>query len=246
MNQLAVDSAHAATCDLLDHLFRDRPLQNVAFRLSDGAAWPDERPRPATVVLKHPGALRAMLISGTAKGLAEAYLRDDFDVEGDMEQAIELALALEHRPTEWLASLTHYYRLMRLPHPPANRETRRAAALHGQPHSLQRDRQAVSFHYDVSNDFYRLWLDSRMVYSCAYFTDESTSLESAQEAKLDHLCRKLRLRPGQHLLDIGCGWGGLAIHAVQKYQVEVTGVTVSARQAALAEERVRAAAWPGG
>jgi cyclopropane-fatty-acyl-phospholipid synthase len=87
----------------------------------------------------------------------------------------------------------------------------------------------VSFHYDVSNDFYRLWLDSRMVYSCAYFTDPENDLETAQSAKLEHLCRKLRLRPGQQLLDIGCGWGALAIHAAQQHGVQVTGVTISRR-----------------
>lgn len=245
MNELMVDSASTATRDLLNDLFRECPLQHVAFRLPDGSAWPDEQPRPACVVLKHAGALRSMLAAGNARGLAEAYLRDDFDIEGDVEQAIEVALALEHRPHNWLSSLTTYGRLMRLPPAPPAQEKHRAAALRGTPHSIHRDRQAVSFHYDVSNDFYRLWLDSRMVYSCAYFSEEGGDLESAQVAKLDYLCRKLRLKPNQHILDIGCGWGALAIHAAKNFHAEVTGVTVSARQAALAEERVRASGLAG-
>lgn len=180
-----------------------------------------------------------MLTAGTAKGLAEAYLRDDFDVEGDMEQAIELAVALEHRPAGWMTALTDYYRLMRLPAASNPHGEGRTVTLRGQRHSLDRDRQAVSFHYDLSNDFYQLWLDSRMVYSCAYFTDERNDLDSAQVAKLNHLCRKLRLRPGQTLLDIGCGWGALAIYAAQQYHVHVTGVTLSEQQATLATERAR-------
>ncbi|HEY8993706.1 MAG TPA: cyclopropane-fatty-acyl-phospholipid synthase family protein, partial [Lacunisphaera sp.] len=137
------------------------------------------------------------------------------------------------------------YRLMRLPPASDPHDEARTAALDGPPHSPERDRQAVSFHYDVSNDFYRLWLDSQMVYSCAYFTDERNDLDRAQIDKFDHLCRKLRLRPGQQLLDIGCGWGGLAIHAARHYHVQVTGVTLSTEQATLAAERVRDAGASG-
>ncbi len=145
-----------------------------------------------------------------------------------MEQAMELAVALEHRPTGWLEGLADYYRLMRL-RPLTDAQTDgRTATLRGVRHSRDRDRQAVSFHYDVSNSFYRLWLDTRMIYSCAYFTDGRNDLGSAQVAKLDHLCRKLRLRPGQQILDIGCGRGGLAIYAAQQYRMHVTGVTLSA------------------
>src|SRR5437762_627371 len=84
---------------------------------------------------------------------------------------------------------------------------------------LRRDRQAIQFHYDVSNDFYRLWLDPAMVYSCAYFNSVDDSLQTAQQQKLDYICRKLRLRRGQRLLDIGCGWGGLILHAAKNYGV---------------------------
>jgi cyclopropane-fatty-acyl-phospholipid synthase len=245
MNTSELNSTSTTTRDFLDHLFAKRPLSQVAFRLWDGSVWPDEERRPATVVLNHPGALRSMLASGTAKGLAEAYLRNDFDVEGDMEQAMELAVALEDRPSGWLAALTDYYLLMRLPPVEPPPLVGRTPTLQGTRHSLDRDRQAVSFHYDLSNDFYRLWLDARMIYSCAYFTDERNDLDTAQAAKLAHLCRKLRLRPGQQLLDIGCGWGGLAIHAARQYHVQVVGVTLSEQQAVLATERARDAGVSG-
>jgi len=96
----------------------------------------------------------------------------------------------------------------------------------------------VTYHYDVSNDFYALWLDQRMVYSCAYFQHRNADLESAQENKLDYICRKLRLHPGQRLLDIGCGWGGLVIYAAQHYGVEALGITLSRPQADLASARI--------
>ena len=98
-----------------------------------------------------------------------------------------------------------------------------------------------SHHYDVSNEFYALWLDPRMVYSCAYFRTEGDSLETAQLQKLDHICRKLRLAPGERFLDIGCGWGALAIHAAREYGVDATGITLSENQHRLATERIREA-----
>src|SRR5690606_14782704 len=112
--------------------------------------------------------------------------------------------------------------------------------LAGHKHSRTRDREAVRSHYDVGNDFYSLWLDGSLVYSCAYFPGGGEDLETAQRAKLDLLCRKLRLSPGERLLDIGCGWGGLIRHAAANYGVEALGVTLSERQAALARERIRA------
>ena len=96
----------------------------------------------------------------------------------------------------------------------------------------------MTYHYNVSNDFYALWLDQRMVYSCAYFEAADEDLDTGQERKLDYLCRKLRLVPGERLLDIGCGWGGLVIHAAQRYGVQALGITLSQNQAMLANERI--------
>src|SRR5438045_2453411 len=99
--------------------------------------------------------------------------------------------------------------------------------LRGVPHSKQRDASAVRHHYDVSNDFFALWLDRRMVYSCAYFEQARDTLDQAQEQKLDYICRKLRLKAGERLLDIGCGWGGLIVHAAKKYGAQALGITLS-------------------
>jgi cyclopropane-fatty-acyl-phospholipid synthase len=105
-------------------------------------------------------------------------------------------------------------------------------------HSIGSDRQAISRHYDVSNDFYRLFLGKGKLYSCAYFKTGAEDLDEAQANKLDHLCRKLRLRPGEKLLDIGCGWGGLVAYAARYYGVSATGVTISRRQHEYAQAMV--------
>jgi cyclopropane-fatty-acyl-phospholipid synthase len=112
-------------------------------------------------------------------------------------------------------------------------------------HTRRGDREAIQHHYDVSNDFYALWLDPRMIYSCGYFKEEGDSLETAQLQKLDHICTKLRLKRGERFLDIGCGWGALVIRAAQKYGVDATGITLSENQHRLATERIREAGLEG-
>jgi len=185
--------------------------------------------------------LRSMLSQGTEVGLAEAYLYDDFDIEGDIESVFALADHLGEMTLGWRKKLSVANQLLQLPntgnHHPGQRGPARPS---GKKHSVARDRQAVTYHYDVSNNFYALWLDQRMVYSCAYFHSPDGDLDTAQERKLDYICRKLRLKPGQRLLDIGCGWGGLVIHAAQKYGVDATGITLSQPQAELANERISA------
>lgn len=107
-------------------------------------------------------------------------------------------------------------------------------------HDKATDAASISYHYDVSNEFYQLWLDKEMVYSCAYFKTGNESLEQAQQDKFHHLCRKLRLKPGEYLLDVGCGWGGLARFAAREYGVKVLGITLSREQLKLARARVKA------
>ena len=107
-------------------------------------------------------------------------------------------------------------------------------------HDKATDAASISYHYDLSNDFYQLWLDKEMVYSCAYFKTGDETLEQAQQDKFHHLCRKLRLKPGEYLLDVGCGWGGLARFAAREYGVKVFGITLSHEQLALGRERVKA------
>ena len=253
------DQAAEVTRSLLSTLFApatglrtpdtDGGQAGIAARLWDGSRWPDDRPAPrkgpsprATLVLKHPGALRAMFLSGTELRLSEAYLYDDFDVEGDLEYAIASAAAIPARYASLGARLSLARQLLRLPARTTEaREVggRGAASLRGRKHSVQRDRDAIAYHYDVSNAFYRLFLDERMVYSCAYFQDPSDALDAAQVAKLDLICRKLRLQPGQRLLDVGCGWGGLVMHAARHYGVDATGITLSEQQVRLASERIQ-------
>ena len=221
---------------VLSEIFAGCRLDNLAVRLWDGTAWPDERPRAAVLALNHPESLGRMFSPGTEVGLAEAYLHNDYDIEGDIEAAFEIADLLLARRPDWRKKLKLANLLFALPKT-NGALPRSAAARHLFPrirskrHSRNRDRRAVKFHYDVSNDFYRLWLDRRMVYSCAYFQSPSDELETAQERKLNYLCRKLRLRPGQRLLDIGCGWGGLVIHAAKHFGVRAEGITLSERQA---------------
>ena len=152
-------------------------------------------------------------------GLAEAYVEGGIDIDGDMAEAIRVACRLVELSG---ASLAVRPDLM-----PA-------------AHEQHTDRSDIYHHYDVGNGFYRLWLDRQMVYSCAYFETGDEDIEAAQRAKLDHVCRKLRLAAGERLLDIGCGWGGLVRHAARHYGVQAVGITLSDQQALLARERVAA------
>jgi cyclopropane-fatty-acyl-phospholipid synthase len=228
---------------ILSEVFVGCPLENVGVRLWDETAWPDDRPRSAILVLKHPGSLSRMFLPGTEVGLAEAYLHNDFDIEGDIEAAFEVGDFLLSRRDDWKKKLKLGGLLIRLPEGNGRSTMQRAARqllprIRGKPHSPERDRGAVTFHYDVSNDFYQLWLDRHMVYSCAYFKSPSDPLDIAQEQKLDYICRKLRLRAGQRLLDIGCGWGALVIHAAKNFGVHAEGITLSQRQAEWARSRI--------
>ena len=197
------------------------------------------RSAAARVVVRGPDALGRLLWPPSADALAEAYLRGDIDIEGDIWTAVDAGRSFDVRRVGWelprLARLGFDLRRGVAPAP----ELRRRARLSGRRHSQARDLAAVRFHYDVGNDFYALWLDSRLVYSCAYFETPETSLDAAQEAKLDVICRKLNLGPGMRLLDIGCGWGSLVVFAAERYGVDATGITLSAAQAMWATEEIR-------
>jgi cyclopropane-fatty-acyl-phospholipid synthase len=235
------DQAKYWSLRILEQIFGDYHPARFNIRFWDGSLWPDPAPRDATLVLHHPGSLRQMF-SGSERALAEAYLTDACDVEGNMEAVLELADILTAKTRGWTCKLHVAYLLKRLPLPPSDSvlEKNHAAHSHGKPHSPDRDRESIRFHYDLSDNFYSLWLDPRMVYSCAYFEKEADSLEEAQLQKLDLICRKLSLKQGQRFLDIGCGWGGLILHAAQCYGVHATGITLSENQAARARERIDA------
>jgi len=240
MQQTSTNEAEQQAFQLLEEMFANIP-DVLGVRLWNGKPWPDERPRAATLVLQHPNALARILSAGTEAGLAEGYLNNDFDLEGDIEAAFECVDVLLGRLQDWRKKWKMATLLLRLPVKSQRHISERLLPkMRGRRHSPERDRRAVTFHYDLSNDFYRLWLDERMVYSCAYFNSPNESLNRGQRRKLDYICRKLRLSPGQRLLDIGCGWGGLVLHAAKHFGVHATGITLSERQAS--EARVRIAA----
>jgi cyclopropane-fatty-acyl-phospholipid synthase len=194
---------------------------------------------PARVIVRSPRAVRRLLTAPGEIGLGRAYVAGEIDLEGDLDAVLSLGdhrsqlrlgprdVALASRAILSIGGL----RPLRLPPP------KEEARLRGRRHSRERDAAAISHHYDISNDFYRLVLGSSMTYSCAYFTGLESSLEDAQRDKHELICRKLRLTSGERLLDVGCGWGTLAIHAATRFGVRVVGVTLSDPQAELAEKR---------
>ena len=241
----ATDQALQTTLSLLQDLLGSSPQRNFAVRLWNGTTWKPEpqsgEPARFTIVLQHPGALRKMFLPPSDLTLGEAYIYNDFDIEGDIEAIFPLGDQFMDGGWGKAEQLRFGKRLLSLPNTGQPRPGDAAAKLRGTRHSKERDRQAITYHYDRSNDFYALWLDSRMVYSCAYFAAPGDDIDTAQERKLEYICRKLRLRPGERLLDIGCGWGSLAIYAAQHYGVEAYGITLSQPQAGLAQQRIREA-----
>ena len=229
---------------VLAHLFGPVEGRTFAVRFWDSGVGdtPSRRPTEFILVLARPASLRAMLVPPSQLRLGEAYVTGEFEVEGNLEAATRLGEQLRDRFGSPRFAARAMRLLLRLPHPGRRSRVRgRADGRSGQRHSLTRDAHAIQSHYDVGNDFYALWLDPAMVYSCAYFPGGTETLAEAQRAKLDHICRKLRLQRGDRLLDIGCGWGGLILHAAREYGVHAFGITLSPSQAAWARERIHAA-----
>jgi cyclopropane-fatty-acyl-phospholipid synthase len=228
----------------------------IRIRTWDGSeAGPPGAP---LLVLRNRRALRHLLWRPDELGLVRAYVSGDleldpsgdlYDLLGAMARLVEQSHAATLRPSARDLFGPQGRRLLRTafgagvigPRPPLPPEEATRVRKAGARHSLHRDRTAISHHYDVGNDFYRLVLGPSLVYSCAYWPTGTDSLEAAQEAKLDLICRKLGLRPGMRLLDVGCGWGSLLLHAAQHYGVEGVGVTLSTEQAEGARERIEAA-----
>ncbi len=203
----------------LEQLRARQPLP-LRVRLWDGATISLDDSPEVTVTLRSPQAARHFL-RPSLDALGEAYVEGMIDVDGPIRSVIEVAEGLAR-----------------------DQDTRGGRGLLPgwlSRHSRKSDRKAIEYHYDVSNEFYSLWLDPQMVYSCGYFRTGDEDLATAQTQKLEHICRKLMLAPGQTLLDIGCGWGALAIHAARHHGVKALGVTLSTNQFELATERVRAA-----
>lgn len=202
---------------------RDSANLPVRLRLWNGDQYElgrFDQPR-VTLTVREASAL-PLLLSPTLNNLGEAYVQEKIDLEGKLADIINvsygLATAAAAKSGNALARVVRHF-----------------------AHTKEGDKESIQYHYDVSNDFYKLWLDQNMVYSCAYFENGDETLDEAQLKKIDHILTKIRLQPGQTLLDIGCGWGALVLRAAQKYGARCLGVTLSQNQYDLATERVRAA-----
>jgi len=208
----------------------------VAVRLWNGELVAGDEQALCTVVFKHPAPFRHLLLHQDIVRLGEAYLAGDLDIEGDLVALFDLVEYLRCYAPSWPDKMRILSQAIRLP---AHGHERALAQLRAKRADHHNSVDSIARHYDVSNDFYRLWLDPEMVYSCAYFKDADQPLAAAQQDKLDYICRKLRLAAGQSLLDIGCGWGALVIWAVRHYGVQAHGITLSRQQYDYAVERVR-------
>ncbi len=213
-------------------------------------AWDGSEAGPADaplVELRSPDAVRRLLRHPGELGAAQAYVTGELEIHDDLDHTLTHAFAVARqrglegfragpaaiaRAARTVASLGL---LRRPPEPPATQ-----ARIRGRLHSKLRDRSSIAHHYDFSNDFYALLLDPSMAYSCAYFTtdDPTYSVAAAQRDKLDLVCRKLGLRPGVTMLDVGCGWGSLSLHAAQHFGAQVTGVTIAAEQKRFIDQRI--------
>jgi cyclopropane-fatty-acyl-phospholipid synthase len=175
-----------------------------------------------TLRIREPRVIRDILLSPDL-GFGEGYVDGSLEVEGDLPRIVEAVFRAGGSPPAVVKAL----QALRSWHPGSN--------------TVRRARPRAQHHYDLGNDFYRLWLDERMVYTCAYFPDAETDLERAQEAKLEHVCRKLRLRPGERVVEAGCGWGALALHMARHHGVLVQAYNVSRPQVEWARQRAREA-----
>ncbi len=220
----------------------DLPVRLVAW---DGSvAGPEDSP---VVELRSPEALRRLLWHPGELGAAQAYVTGELDVPGDLDAALTHAFAVAKErglsgrrpPVRALAGAVRTaFGLDLIGRPPAPPVTQ--ARIRGRLHSKDRDRSAISHHYDTTADFYSLILDEEtMAYSCGYHASADQPLAEAQHAKLDLVCRKLGLEPGMRLLDVGCGWGSLSLHAAEQFGARVVGVTISAEQKRFAEAAAR-------
>jgi cyclopropane-fatty-acyl-phospholipid synthase len=233
----------AAMRPVIEGSFGDRiPIR---FQFWDGSTLRPPDRTVATLEFKSPDAIRRLLWMPNELGLGRAYVSGEIDLDGDL---FDIVTAFRDAKPE-VASAGRAWKVLPAavvaakrigalgpPLPPPPEEAR----LHGWRHSLKRDATAIGHHYDVGNDFYRLVLGPTMTYSCARFAQPDFTLEDAQTAKHDLICRKLGLHehPGARLLDVGCGWGSMVIHAAVHYDARAVGITISKAQAALARQRV--------
>jgi cyclopropane-fatty-acyl-phospholipid synthase len=233
--------AFSRTAPLREALSANLPRRPFAVRFWDGTEVPATDPGSPTLTFTSPQALAHALRAPGELGLGRAYVAGMIEVD-DLEGALRMVdefepprLSIAQRVGMAIAVI----RACGVVAPP--RAPGAELRLRGQRHTIARDRRAVRHHYDVGNEFFALFLDSSMTYSCAYFRGGASTLEEAQKAKLELVCKKLALREGERVLDVGCGWGSFVIHAASRHGVRAVGITLAERQAELARERVREA-----
>jgi cyclopropane-fatty-acyl-phospholipid synthase len=217
------------------------PRRPFGLRFWDGSEVPATEADAPTLTFRTPRALAHALRAPGELGLGRAYVTGMLEVD-DLEAALRMVDEFEAPPLTLAQKAGLAVGVIRacglvLPPPVPATELR----LRGQRHSIGRDRRAVRHHYDVGNEFFALFLDRSMTYSCAYFSGGASTLEEAQEAKLELVCTKLGLREGERVLDVGCGWGSFVLHAASRHGVNAVGITLSEHQAQLARERAREA-----
>jgi cyclopropane-fatty-acyl-phospholipid synthase len=208
----------------------------VAVRLWDGELAVGHANAPCTIIFNQPSVLRQLVLHRNVVHVAEDYLAGEVDIEGDVERLFDLVSYMRDLVLPWSTKLRLMRQAFSLPRHHHNKSAREIRAGRAERRNTK---QSIAHHYDVGNDFYKLWLDREMVYSCAYFSGVDQTLDDAQKDKLDYICRKLRLTPGETLLDIGCGWGALVCWAARQYGVKAHGITLSEQQVAYANERIR-------
>ncbi|WP_457681523.1 class I SAM-dependent methyltransferase [Thermovibrio sp.] len=223
--------------EIVNRLLGDNPLKrDVSVVLWNGKRVWGEGER-LKIKIKTPWSLKEALREFNDLSLAESYIYGLIDLEGDIftlfplvDWIIEKRMGLKEK-----LSLLRLVRKL-----PGEAQIRRCwAEVDGELHSIERDKKAISYHYDVSNRFYSLFLGKTMVYSCAYFKSPKDPLDKAQEQKVDYICKKLMLKEGEKFLDIGCGWGALIIHAAKHYKVNALGITLSKKQYEFVKERIK-------
>ncbi len=194
--------------------------------------------RDTIIKINFPWSLREMFLDGSELSLAESYVYGDIEIDGDIYGIFPMAEFLLKRKLGVVEKLALYNLLRKLPKREKSYK-KMHAELKGEKHSKERDAQAISYHYDVSNEFYKLFLDKNLQYSCAYFKTGDEDIDTAQLQKMDYICKKLYLKEGERLLDIGAGWGGLIIYAAKNYGVYAKGITLSKNQYEYAKEWIK-------
>jgi cyclopropane-fatty-acyl-phospholipid synthase len=236
-----VNAAAQASIEFMDTILDGYPNRDFALRFWDGSFIDADAGQPVrfTLVFNHPGAVRQAFWPKNKSAFGEAYIYGDVEVLGDANALLQTLNQLPYKPLGVLEKMKLYEQLYKMPDEARPRPGKKKAELKGDEHSKDRDKQAIEHHYDgPPSEFYALFLGKYMQYTCNYFATPEDPLDVASERKLEHICRKLRLKPGERFIDFGCGWGGLIMYAAKHYGVEAIGVSISKEQIKWTEREI--------